>query len=636
MTSTSFNPIQIQQATLEQNQPLTLKQGQVFHGTIKKLYPDQMAEIQVGPNKLFAKLETPLKAGDSHFFQVTNMNPQAELKVVTGPMQPSQTTGGQLNQLLETMNLPKTMEMQQVLAHFVKNQVPLSKEALLQAENWLKNLPESITKQEALQVIQKMADMKLPFTNEVFKALIFGNKNNGMASAISNLTTLLAQDTSIEPSTKSNILQQLQLISKPIGQETGGAILSKAIQSLLSNTDSDVNKSQVLNLLKNADIVPKNTSADNWLSQSFKQHQNLSSNESIKQPAGQLLQTVMASKPSDAQQMIQQVQNWTGNQSNLSQEQKTQLLQLVSRFEALPKSTATIEMFAKQLHEQLVRAFATQTNQQSTTNGQVNSSQNEQLLTLLKPEAANPQVAQSTLLSLARIAGESSAPTVQTMQLQADAEVLSALDGKMMEQAIKTVLKGLGMSYEATLNNKMSDIQELAQSLKPQLLTLIQDAQTPTAVREAADNILARLNGMQLTSGENGHQHQLVMQIPLQFLGKQTEATLQWNGRMKENGKIDANYARVLFYLNMEALEETMVDMQVQNRIVTIHLYNNQPHLEVLAEPLKETLKKGLLDKNYQLSGLFVKPFENNTTPHNGTKKKVDESNLKSGVDIRI
>lgn len=636
MTSTSFNPIQLQQATIEQNQSLTLKQGQVFHGTIKKLYPDQMAEIQVGQNKLFAKLETPLKAGDSHFFQVTNMNPQAELKVVTGPMQQSQTPVAQLNQLLETMNLPKTVELQQLLGHFVKNQIPLSKETLLQAENWLKSLPDSITKQEALQVIQKMVELKLPLTNEVFKGLIFGSKHNGMSSSISHLMTLLTDDTSIESTIKSNILQQLQTISKPFAQETAGTMLSKAVHSLLSNSETEVGKSQLLTLLKNADIVPKNATAENWLSQSFKQHQNLS-NMTTTQPASQLLQTVLTSKASDAQPVIQQVQTWIGDQPNLTQEQKTQLLQLVSRFEGLPKNAATMEMFAKQLHEQLVKAFSTQSHhQQATSNGQVNNFQNEQLLSLLKPEVANSQAAQSNLLNLVKVAGESSAPAVQTMQLQADAEVLSALDGKMMNQAIRTVLKGLGMSYEAALNSRMSDIQELAQSLKPQLLTLIQDSQIPSTVREAADSILGRLNGMQLTSGENGHQHQLIMQIPLQFLGKQTEATLQWNGRMKENGKIDANYARVLFYLNMEALEETMVDMQVQNRIITIHLYNNQPHLEVLAEPLKATLKKGLSDKNYQLSGLFVKPFEENGAPHNAAKAKADDSKLKSGVDIRI
>jgi len=631
MTSMSFNPIQIQQTSVEQNQPLTLKQGQVFHGTIKKLYPDQMAEIQVGQNKLFAKLETPLKAGDSHFFQVSNMNPQAELKVVTGPMQQSQTMQGQLTQLLDTMNLPKTQEMQQVLAHFVKNQMPLSKETLLQAENWLKNLPETVTKQEALQVIQKMSEAKMPFTNEVFKGLLLGSKVNGMSTAITNLTTLLAQDTQVEPALKSNLLQQLQLIAKPLAEETGSAILSKAVQSLLSNSESQANKSQVLNLLKNAEIVPKNATVENWLAQSLKQHGNLS-NASTKQPVSQLVQQVLASSPSDAQQTVKQVQTWINNQPTISEAQKAQLQQLVSRFEALPKNPATIEMFAKQLHEQVVKAFAEQTSQPSSNDPM----SKEQLLSLIKPEAGNPQATQSALLNLVKLAGEANTSFIQTMQSQADAQTLSALDGKMMEQAIKTVLKGLGMSYEASLNSKQVDMQELTQSLKPQLLSLIQDAQTPPALREAADTIVSRLNGMQLTSGENGHQHQLVMQVPLQFLGKKTEATVQWNGRMKENGKIDANYARVLFYLNMEALEETMVDMQVQNRIITINLYNNQPQLETLAEPLKEALKKGLSDKNYQLSGLFVKPFKNTPASKPNSVTKGDESKLNSGVDIRI
>ena len=47
-----------------------MKEGQVVHGTIKKLYPNQTAEVQIGNQKVIAKLETPLKAGDSHFFQV--------------------------------------------------------------------------------------------------------------------------------------------------------------------------------------------------------------------------------------------------------------------------------------------------------------------------------------------------------------------------------------------------------------------------------------------------------------------------------------------------------------------------------------------------------------------------------------
>ena len=41
------------------------------------------------------------------------------------------------------------------------------------------------------------------------------------------------------------------------------------------------------------------------------------------------------------------------------------------------------------------------------------------------------------------------------------------------------------------------------------------------------------------------------MQVPLEFFGKRIDSTLQWNGRMKEDGKIDPDFARILFYLDL-------------------------------------------------------------------------------------
>ena len=137
------------------NLPLTLKQGQIFHGTIKQVFPDQMAEIQIGNHRMVAKLEVPLKAGDAHFFQVTGTTPQPELKVVTGPM--GQGTQAQhMQQLLDSMNLPKTVEIQQVLSHFIKQQMPITKEQLVAAEQWMKTLSEGITKQDGLQALQRI------------------------------------------------------------------------------------------------------------------------------------------------------------------------------------------------------------------------------------------------------------------------------------------------------------------------------------------------------------------------------------------------------------------------------------------------------------------------------------------------
>ncbi|MGA3678340.1 hypothetical protein ACPCXF_25310, partial [Lysinibacillus agricola] len=70
-------------------------------------------------------------------------------------------------------------------------------------------------------------------------------------------------------------------------------------------------------------------------------------------------------------------------------------------------------------------------------------------------------------------------------------------------------------------------LQEIAHQLKPQLHTLLQETHTTPQLKEAAKMLMARMNGMQLASGKNGHQHQLVMQVPLKFFGKKINATLQ-------------------------------------------------------------------------------------------------------------
>ncbi|SOB92905.1 hypothetical protein SAMN05880501_101568 [Ureibacillus xyleni] len=732
MTSTSFNPIQSQQIALQSNQPLTLKQGQVFHGTVKKLYPDQMAEIQVGGHKLFAKLETPLKAGDSHFFQVTNMNPQAQLKVVTGPMQNSQTTQ-QLLQLLESMNLPKSSEMQKILSYFIKNQLPIAKETLVQTESFLKNIPDNAMKQDALAIVQRMVETKMPFTKEIFDGLLNGAKTSGFTEELLNFSKLLNEDSSVLPQVKSNIFSSLQTIAKPFESETSGMILAKALQTIMNQNAESQSRVDSLDLLKEANILPQNAKVNNWFSQAFQQVKtnkstgndlgklistakvedipkilqqlrtfinegqnqgdelptNIRPNSSIVHDISKILQQLKSFDSNEKQQMTQLINEFekapkndsslqqfakqlqaqlgndntiqksianeivqaiaNGTQQNLPRlldnlktwlheqpltaNQKEQIHQLINRFEVLPKTPQTIEIFAKQLHEQLIKAFS-----ESLNTFELNEqgySKKDNLLSLLKPESIIN--ANTTFSNLAKTATESKQPFIQQMVVQVDDEIRASIEGKSMEYAVKTILKSLGLSYEASLNTKPENIQDHIHSLKPQILSLMQDATTSATVREAAESILSRLNGMQLHSGENGHQHQIVMQIPLHFFGKNTDATVQWNGRMGKNGKIDSNFVRILFYLNMEALEETMVDMQVQNRIVTINVYNENNSLENLAIQLRESLKKGLLEKNYHLSGLTFKTFEK-TVPQKAENLNKVKGNQKSqsGVDIRI
>ena len=162
MSSTFFSSIQsqpVQQSTPDRMLPM--KEGQVIHGSIVKLFPNDTAELQIGAQKVIAKLETPLQAGNAcHFFQVTKSEPNLQLKVVSEPLIQSNSSSQTTVQLIKAMNLPNTKEMQVVVQFFLKEQIPMAKEQLIQAEQLLKQLPTNITMKSALESIQKMTELK--------------------------------------------------------------------------------------------------------------------------------------------------------------------------------------------------------------------------------------------------------------------------------------------------------------------------------------------------------------------------------------------------------------------------------------------------------------------------------------------
>lgn len=627
MSFTSLTPIQIQQSNMAQNKPLTLKQGQVLHGTVKKLYPNQIAEVQVGGHKFLAKLETPLKAGDSHFLQVTSISPQTELKVVTGPMNASDSMKQQIQQLLDSLNLPKTANMMQLAAHFIKEQVPVSKEQFQLAQTLL-NMDNSFSKKEVIQALQKIIESNLPLTREVFQAVLHGSKTSGITQTLESFAQQLTKEQSIVNNTKTAILENLEKISKPLDTIKGGYVLSKAIQSLFSESEPIANKLYALNLMKEASIVPKEATLSNW-SQTISNQTKPIPNQTLLN-AGNVVQTIQNMNEKSTPNVIHQVKLWIQNEPNLIPTQKSELYSLISRFENLPKTTENIQKFSIQMNGLLLKAYSSNNSNQLISNG---SSALSQLLSLFNHEEMTTE---SKLLSnVAKVVSESTHPQIQNLNDTVDQQLKATFDGHTVQQAIKNVLKSLGVSYELALNSSIEEIEQISTQLKPNLLSLIKEGAISPQLKDAAEALLGRMNGMQLLSGENGHQHQIVMQIPLQFFGKSMDATLQWNAKMNDNGKIDSDYARILFYLDMESLKETVVDMQVQNRIVTITLFNENNNLQTIAEAFQYPLKDRLSEKGYYLSGIFFKTIEKTEINTTTMDLKLDAEKF-NGVDIRI
>ncbi|MEI4768594.1 hypothetical protein WAX74_02840 [Psychrobacillus sp. FJAT-51614] len=616
MSSTFFSSIQSQQAqVISPNMQTSIKEGQVIHGTIKKLYPNQTAELQIGNQKVIAKLETPLKAGDAHFFQVTKTDPELQIKVVTGPLAQGNTLAQQAQQLLNAMNLTKSTEMQAVVQFFLKERLPISKELLVQAEHLLKQLPPNITMKQAMEVIQKMMDLNIPLSHKMFDTVLSGKSTNGLQSLIQDFKQTLQQDFTLPTNIKNNILQSLQKLSEPFGEPVAGALLGKQIETLQNPLASLATKLPILQSLKEASILPSNVTLNNVLP--------ISTTPSISMSAGEIIANLVKTPTSEKGMAIDQLRNWVSAQPLLTSEQKEQIGTLLkSNTQALQIST---------INNKLLEIFAKQSQEAVFLKDQNGLTAKEHLLSLLG-KGENKEIVSQTLQQVMSFTKNSNQHIISTALQQSEQSVIQQLDGKAFEHAMKEVLKSLGFSYEAKLGGGSDEVRQIANQLKPQLIDLLQNQVISAPLKDQAELLLNRMNGLQILSNENGPQHQLLMQVPLEFLGKKMDATLEWNGRMKEDGKIDSDYARIMFYLQLDSLEETVVDMQVQNRVVTISLYNNDNHLQQIANVFKDSLKEGLLSVGYQLSGVFVKTFQEQklTSP----KKILGKES--QGVDIRI
>ncbi len=251
-----------QAAGAVQNRPLALNEGQMVHGQIKQLFPGQMAEVQIGGQKVFAKLEVPMKAGDSYYFQVNAVKPELQLKIISGPLQATEGQARQLGGLMDAMQLPKTPEMQALLAFVMKNKIPMTRDSLLEAEALLKGVPPA-ARNEALASLQKMIELKLPLTENIFRSLLGVETKEGLHSVLTSLRNALALDNTVTPQVKDAILSALEKMAKPFAQATGGALLGQSILTLLDRSAPGEKRFATLQMLKSAGVLPERTSLAN-------------------------------------------------------------------------------------------------------------------------------------------------------------------------------------------------------------------------------------------------------------------------------------------------------------------------------------------------------------------------------------
>lgn len=182
----------------------------------------------------------------------------------------------------------------------------------------------------------------------------------------------------------------------------------------------------------------------------------------------------------------------------------------------------------------------------------------------------------------------------------------------------------------------------LQDTLKGVLLQVLSSQDAPPALKEAAQQVIQHLTGQQLllNTDRTAPFAQVTLFIPLHGADGEQTASVHIQSRRGRKGELDATNCRLLFDLDMKFLGQTLIDVQVVDRIVSLNFRNDQPFAAELFEGTKQELAQAVSSIGYQLLSVKTEPLPLDSLPAaedsvQGTAAEYTPQVYK-GVDMRI
>ncbi|WP_158442594.1 hypothetical protein [Paenibacillus sabinae] len=148
-------------------------------------------------------------------------------------------------------------------------------------------------------------------------------------------------------------------------------------------------------------------------------------------------------------------------------------------------------------------------------------------------------------------------------------------------------------------------------TVKGVLLQAMGSSDVPAAVKEAAGQLVQHLTGQQLllNTDRTAPFAQVTLFLPLKGPDGTETASVHIQSRRGHKGELDASNCRLWFDLDMKSLGQTLVDVQVVDRIVSLKLHNNEAWVQELLETSKDDIKSAIETIGYQLSSFKAEAF---------------------------
>src|SRR5699024_12050223 len=139
-------------------------------------------------------------------------------------------------------------------------------------------------------------------------------------------------------------------------------------------------------------------------------------------------------------------------------------------------------------------------------------------------------------------------------------------------------MKLMGLNNENELKLNLDDADHMhALKSDPSIRSMLMNMVQGQEGNRAQAALLHFINGMQMQSiTEINNALQASFMLPGEKLSLKQDVYMQAKGKKDKNGDIDSDICRILFVLELEKMNETMIDMQIQKRIMSGNIYNEQ------------------------------------------------------------
>jgi hypothetical protein len=626
---------------------LELKVGQIVRGVVLKPLDGQDALVNIGGTVVRAHLEAPLKQGEATMLQVQPESTQGQ--IVLKPLQTSIVPIAEesLTSLIEGMDLQDRPEIRQLVQQMHQTGIPLTKENIEKLASLIMGATGANSEQwnqAAVIAFQR----KLPLTIEVVGSLRQALQSETLTQRLDRLSGLLFD--AVQSAPGANQAPSLVMLKALAAIRTVNDLAARIIPSAMSGTGTGeaaahgsevpVGQRSGTNIGSAQALAASayNQAAEGEAAASRPGATAAGSTAGLPQAGGGA--SPAAASPAGgngaagtpvAQPAAPQALPGAGAAAGTPAPGSAGALQGASQAVdgplpqgvAAASSSAPAPAVASPAPASAAEAavpfgFASG----GTTAAASSTAQSASVSTSLPNHTSNTSAPSS-----ANPAGDSAAVAAASGTGQAAPEAPAA------GNIVSRLLHALGFSHEnlasrlpasADLPQGVTAIaqplaataDDAALSLKHALLNLASADDIPAAIKDSAQQIVQQLNGQQLLLSADRASvfSQITMFIPFTDSQGNRTASVHIQTRKGKRGEIDADNCRLLFDLNMQAIGNTMVDVQIVDRIVSFQVMNDHPLTAAVLDSEREEIGSALKRIGYKFISMKISPYPESAT----------------------